>query len=67
MRDTAVSDAGNAADKVLTFRPAVVAAYPQVPVAWRNCGVAAAPSGMKAFGENRTSLASPYLPVDCRG
>jgi type IV pilus assembly protein PilA len=55
----------NAAGKVFSIRPAVVAAYPQIPIAW-NCGVATPPANMKAFGENRTSLAAPYLPVDCR-
>jgi len=55
----------NASGKVLSVRPAVVAAYPQVPIAW-NCGVAAPPGAMKVFGENRTSLSAPYLPVDCR-
>ena len=43
----------------------VARAYPQIPIAW-NCGVATPPANMKAFGENRTSLAAPYLPVDCR-
>lgn len=55
----------NANGKVLSIRPAVVATFSQVPIAW-NCGVAAAPIGMKEFGENRTSLIAPYLPLDCR-
>jgi type IV pilus assembly protein PilA len=55
----------NASGKVLTIRPSVVTDYPQVPISW-NCGVAEPPAGMKTFGENRTSLSSPYLPVDCR-
>ncbi len=55
----------NAAGKVFSIRPAVVAAYPQIPIAW-NCGVATPPAGMKAYGDNRTSLAAPFLPVDCR-
>jgi type IV pilus assembly protein PilA len=55
----------NAAGKLFSIRPAVVTAYPQVPIAW-NCGVATPPAGMKVFGESRTSLAAPYLPVDCR-
>jgi type IV pilus assembly protein PilA len=55
----------NANGKVLTLRPAVVIDYPQVPISW-NCGVAEAPVAMKHFGENRTNLSPPYLPVDCR-
>jgi type IV pilus assembly protein PilA len=55
----------NASGKVLSVRPSAVTAYPQVPISW-NCGVAEPPAGMKTFGENRTSLSSPYLPVDCR-
>ena len=56
----------NAMGKVLSIRPAVVAAFSQVPVAW-NCGVATAPSSMKVYGEDRTNLMAPYLPIDCRG
>lgn len=55
----------NAMGKVLSIRPAVVAAFSQVPVAW-NCGVATAPSQMKVYGEDRTNLMAPYLPIDCR-
>ena len=55
----------NAAGKVLSIRPAVVAAYPQVPIAW-NCGGAEAPAGMKLFGINQTTLPGYFLPVDCR-
>ena len=55
----------NATGKVLSIRPSVVAAYPQVPISW-NCGAAVPPGALKAFGENRTSLEAPYLPVDCR-
>lgn len=54
-----------AADKVLSLRPAVVASYAQVPIAW-NCGAAEAPTGMKMFGTNQTTLPLQYLPVDCR-
>ena len=56
----------NAAGKVLSIRPAVVAAYAQVPIAW-NCGGAEAPAGMKMFGSNQTTLPGHFLPVDCRG
>jgi type IV pilus assembly protein PilA len=55
----------NATGKVFSIRPAVVAAYIQIPIAW-NCGLAMPPASMKAFGDNRTNLAAPYLPVDCR-
>jgi type IV pilus assembly protein PilA len=55
----------NAAGKMLSLRPAAVAAFPQVPLAW-NCGAAEAPAGMKMFGSNQTSLPVQYLPVDCR-
>ncbi len=55
----------HAADKVLSLRPAVVAAYAQVPIAW-SCGLAAAPAGMKISGTNQTTLPPPYLPIDCR-
>ena len=55
----------NAAGKTLSVRPAVITNYPQLPIAW-NCGVAVAPTPMKMFGENRTSLPPVYLPVDCR-
>lgn len=55
----------NAAGKVITLRPAVVAGERKVPVAW-VCGNASAPEGMKVSGENRTSLPSFHLPIDCR-
>lgn len=56
----------NASGKVLSIRPAVVAAFPQVPIAW-NCGSAEAPAGMKSFGTNQTTLPGYFLPADCRG
>lgn len=52
-------------DKVLTLRPAVVDDAPMVPVAW-VCGRAAAPPGMSVRGDDRTSLPSTALPVNCR-
>ena len=56
----------NANGKILSIRPAVVAAFPQVPIAW-NCGTAEAPASMKTFGTNQTTLQGYFLPVDCRG
>ncbi len=56
----------NLTGKTLTLRPAVVADYPQVPIAW-VCGTAAVPAKMKAQGENATDLPSHHLPLDCRG
>ena len=55
----------NAAGKVISMRPAVVSGERKVPVAW-VCGNASAPTGMKVSGENRTSLPSYHLPLDCR-
>jgi len=54
------------AGKILTLRPAVVDDTPVVPVAW-VCGHAAVPGNMTAKGENRTTIPSGYLPVNCRG
>lgn len=55
----------NASGKILTLRPAVVAGERKVPVAW-VCGNAGVPEGMKVNGDNRTSLPSYHLPLDCR-
>jgi type IV pilus assembly protein PilA len=54
------------ADKVLSLQPLVVPKSPASPISW-NCGNSAAPNGMKAVGENRTSLAHEFLPFACRG
>ena len=51
--------------KTLTLRPAVVDAYPKVPIAW-VCGQAGVPSGMQGRGENQTDLPIHFLPIDCR-
>jgi type IV pilus assembly protein PilA len=51
--------------KTLTLRPAVVEGSPIVPVAW-VCGAASAPTQMTLRGENRTDVASRYLPLNCR-
>jgi len=50
---------------VLTMRPAVVKGQPIVPISW-ICGNAGVPSGMTVLGENRTTLPSTMLPIDCR-
>ena len=57
---------GNISGKVLTFRPGVVEGTPIVPVAW-VCGNAEPPKNMTAKGLNKTSVATQYLPFNCRG
>lgn len=54
------------ADKVLTLQPLVVAESPVSPISW-NCGSSAPPDGMKAIGENRTTVGREFLPGACRG
>jgi len=54
-----------ASDKVLTLQPAVVEGSPASPLAWL-CGYAEPVEGMKAQGDNRTSLPSSYLSPACR-
>ncbi|MDX1374764.1 MAG: pilin, partial [Burkholderiales bacterium] len=56
---------GKIRDKVLSLRPAVVEDAPVVPVAW-ICGFAPVPENMTVKGENRTDVASEYLPYMCR-
>lgn len=51
--------------KVLSLRPAVVTDAPIVPVSW-VCAAAPVPAKMTAFGENRTTVEPPFLPVSCR-
>jgi type IV pilus assembly protein PilA len=53
------------AGKRLTLRPAVVAAYRAVPVAW-VCGHAGVPAAMIVKGANRTDVPAQFLPADCR-
>jgi type IV pilus assembly protein PilA len=53
------------AGKVLTLRPAVVSDAPQVPVTW-VCGNASAPHNMTLMGVNQTTVASAYLPPECK-
>ena len=56
---------GMIADKVLTFRPAVVDDAPIVPVAW-ICGFGPVPAKMTVRGQNRTDIPVKVLPVNCR-
>jgi len=56
---------GTIAGTILSFRPAVVDDAPMVPVAW-VCGAAAGPAGMTVRGDNRTTVPSQALPVNCR-
>ncbi|HEV7913860.1 MAG TPA: pilin [Albitalea sp.] len=51
--------------KVLSFRPAVVADAPVVPVAW-VCAFGPAPGNMTVMGPNRTNVEAGYLPLNCR-
>lgn len=52
-------------DKILTLRPAVVEDAPVVPVTW-VCGFAPGPDKTTTMGENKTSIAKEYLPINCR-
>lgn len=54
------------AGKLLTIRPLIVAKNPGSPISW-NCGGSEPPKGMKAMGENRTSVDRQFLPYSCRG
>jgi type IV pilus assembly protein PilA len=51
--------------KTLSFRPAVVADAPVVPVAW-VCGHASPPDKMTVEGPNRTDVPPQFLPRNCR-
>lgn len=54
------------AGKILSLQPLVVEGSPTSPISW-NCGMAEPPEGMRAAGENRTSLEHEFLPFICRG
>ncbi|MEY4561209.1 MAG: hypothetical protein RLZZ618_486 [Pseudomonadota bacterium] len=49
----------------LSMRPAYVAGYPQVPVAWL-CGAAPVPAQMQVSGNNDTTVPAKFLPLACR-
>lgn len=53
------------AGKRLTLRPAVVEAYPTVPIAW-VCGSATVPNRMQVRGADRSDLPPHFMPIDCR-
>jgi type IV pilus assembly protein PilA len=55
----------NAADRILTLRPAVVKDAPVVPIAW-VCGYATVPQGMTVMAKNNTTIAARQVPIDCR-
>ncbi len=62
---------GNKANKqiantVLSLQPLIVPQSPTSPMSW-NCGNSEPPKGMKAVGENRTSISREFLPYSCRG
>ncbi|MEZ5673344.1 MAG: pilin [Thiotrichaceae bacterium] len=51
--------------KIITFRPAIVTESPTSPISWL-CGYAPAVPGMMAVSENKTSVPSNYLSLECR-
>lgn len=51
-------------DKRITFRPAIVADAPQVPIAW-VCSGKAVPNGMTVKGVDLTDLKPSWLPAQC--
>ena len=53
-------------DKVLTVRPAVVIGSPASPISWL-CGRAEPVEGMRAVGDDRTTVPDALLPFVCRG
>lgn len=50
--------------KVLSLRPIVVKNSSKSPMSWL-CGNASVPDGMEAVGQNRTTVAAKYLPINC--
>lgn len=53
------------AGKIFTLRPAIVAENPTSPISWL-CGYAPAVPGMMAVGENKTSVPSNFVSLECR-
>ena len=49
----------------LTLRPAIVNANPPTGVLTWVCGYAEAVKGMTLVGDNKTDIASKYLPIAC--
>ncbi|QJR15856.1 pilin [Usitatibacter palustris] len=56
----------NLEGKKISFRPAVVVGFRDVPIAW-VCGSAPTPKGMEVQGTNETDIETVLLPVECRG
>jgi len=54
-----------ASGKIVSVRPAIVEGAAMVPISWA-CGNAVMPQALKVLGDNQTTLAPTYLPVDCR-
>lgn len=52
--------------QVLSIRPQVVIGSPTSPISWL-CGDSQPPKGMKAVGENKTTLDNAVSPHTCRG
>ena len=52
-------------NKIISFRPAVVIGSPSSPIAWL-CAADKPVSGMKAIGDNKTTVEAKYLPANCR-
>ncbi|HDN27717.1 MAG TPA: prepilin-type N-terminal cleavage/methylation domain-containing protein [Thioploca sp.] len=50
---------------ILTLRPAIVNANPPTGVLTWVCGYAEAVEGMTLVGDNKTDIASKYLPIAC--
>ena len=51
--------------EIISIRPLVVDGSPASPISW-TCANRAAPEGMSAVGENRTSVQEYFLPGSCR-
>ena len=51
--------------KTVSIRPAVVVGSARSPLSWL-CGKAQPVPGMRAMGENRTTLSDKFLPFECR-
>jgi type IV pilus assembly protein PilA len=51
--------------KVVSLQPLVVEGSPDSPMSWR-CGRREIPRGMRAVGENRTTVDNKHLPAVCR-
>ena len=51
--------------KIITVRPLIVIDSPSSPIDWL-CGLAEAPTGMQAAGDNKTDIPPLMLPNACR-